>query len=58
MARFDKLESRIEQMEAEAELVNGKKKPTLEDEFDNLFVVYRRQACVSKVSHLNYGEPD
>jgi phage shock protein A len=36
MARFDKLESRIEQMEAEAELVNTPKKPSLEDEFDDL----------------------
>ena len=36
MARFDKLESRIEQMEAEAELVNTAKKPAVEEEFDNL----------------------
>ena len=36
MARFDKLESRIEQMEAEAELVNMPKQPTVEEEFDNL----------------------
>jgi phage shock protein A len=36
MARFDKLESRIEQMEAEAELVNMTKKPIVEEEFDNL----------------------
>lgn len=36
MARFDKLESRIEEMEAEAELVNKYKKETVEDEFDNL----------------------
>ncbi len=36
MARFDKLESRIDQMEAEAELVNMPKKPTVEEEFDNL----------------------
>lgn len=36
MARFDKLESRIEQMEAEADLVNTPKKPTFEEEFDNL----------------------
>ena len=36
MARFDKLESRIEQMEAEAELVNIKTKPPLEEEFDDL----------------------
>ncbi len=36
MARFEKLESRIEQMEAEAELVNMPHKPTVEEEFDNL----------------------
>ncbi|MGB3211353.1 MAG: phage shock protein PspA [Desulforhopalus sp.] len=36
MARFDKLESRIEQMEAEAELVNVAAKPTIDEEFDNL----------------------
>lgn len=36
MARFDKLESRIEQMEAEADLVNMPNKPTIEEEFDNL----------------------
>jgi len=36
MARFDQLESRIEQMEAEADLVNVRKKRTLDDEFDDL----------------------
>lgn len=36
MARFDKLESRIEQMEAEAELVNMADKPPVEEEFDSL----------------------
>ena len=36
MARFDKLESRIEQMEAEADLVNIPKKPSVTDEFDEL----------------------
>lgn len=36
MARFDQLESRIEQMEAEADLVNVQKKRTLDDEFDDL----------------------
>jgi phage shock protein A len=36
MARFDKLESRIERMEAEAELVNPKRKSTVVDEFDAL----------------------
>jgi len=36
MVRFDKLESRIEQMEAEADLVNIKRKPTLDDNFEEL----------------------
>ena len=36
MARFDKLESRIEQMEAEADLVNMGNKPTAADEFEDL----------------------
>ncbi len=36
MARFDRLESRIEQMEAEAELVNVKKKPSRDEIFDEL----------------------
>lgn len=36
MARFDKLESRIEQMEAEADLVNMPKKPSVADEFEDL----------------------
>jgi len=36
MSRFDKLESRIEQMEAEADLVNIKRKPTLEEHFEDL----------------------
>jgi phage shock protein A len=38
MARFDKLESRIEQMEAEADLVNIPKKPSVTDEFDELVI--------------------
>lgn len=36
MARFEKLESRIEQMEAEADLVNFGRKPTVDDQFDDL----------------------
>jgi phage shock protein A len=38
MNRFDNLENRIERMEAEADLVNFGRKPTLEEEFDNLYV--------------------
>lgn len=36
MARFDTFEERIERMEADAELVNFGRKPTLEDEFRKL----------------------
>ena len=36
MARFDSFEERIERMEADAELVNYGRKPSLEEEFRNL----------------------
>jgi phage shock protein A len=36
MARFDRMESRIERMEAEAEMVNYGRPPTLEEAFDKL----------------------
>lgn len=36
LERFEKLESRIDQMEAEADLINPKTKPSLEDEFSQL----------------------
>ena len=36
IARFDDLENRIERMEAEADMVNFGKKPSLEEEFDKL----------------------
>jgi phage shock protein A len=36
IARFDKLENRIERMEAEADLVNYGHKPTLEEAFDKM----------------------
>lgn len=36
MARFDDMESRIERMEAEADLVNPSRQPTLDEEFDEL----------------------
>lgn len=38
IARFDDLENRIERMEAEADLVNYGKKPTVEEEFDKLLL--------------------
>lgn len=36
IAKFDELESRIERMEAEADLVNFSRKPTLEEDFETL----------------------
>ena len=36
IAKFDELENRIERMEAEADLVNISKKPTLEEDFELL----------------------
>jgi phage shock protein A len=36
LARFDTFEQRIERMEAEAELVNYGRKPSLEEEFDKM----------------------
>lgn len=38
VARFEDLENRIERMEAEADLVNYGKKPTLEEAFDKLSI--------------------
>ncbi len=59
MARFDKLESRIEQMEAEAELVNMSKKPTMEEEFDNLASddeIEKELAGIKAAQYGNKGE--
>lgn len=36
IAKFDELENRIERMEAEADLVNFGRRPTLDEEFDRL----------------------
>lgn len=58
MARFDKLESRIEQMEAEAELVNSPQKPNLDDEFDNLATddEIENELASIKAARYNKGE--
>jgi phage shock protein A len=56
MARFDKLESRIEQMEAEAELVNPPKKPTRENEFDNLAADEDIENELAKIKAAQYTE--
>lgn len=49
MHRFDNFEERIEQMEAEAELVNFGRKPSLEDEFSQLT---RDEALEKELSEL------
>ena len=56
MARFDKLESRIEQMEAEAELVNTAQKPTLEDEFDDLATDDEIENELAKIKAAQYSK--
>ncbi len=55
MARFDKLESRIEQMEAEADLVNVAKKPTIEEEFDNLASDDEIEKELARIKAAQYG---
>jgi phage shock protein A len=55
MARFDKLESRIEQMEAEAELVNMTKKPMVEEEFDNLASDDEIEIELAKIKAAQYS---
>ncbi|HBG18008.1 MAG: phage shock protein PspA [Desulfobacterales bacterium GWB2_56_26] len=56
MARFDKLESRIEQMEAEAELVNTAKKPSLEEEFDDLATDDEIENELAKIKASQYSK--
>lgn len=57
MARFDKLESRIERMEAEAELVNPVKKPTMEEEFDNLATDDEIENELARIKAARRGNP-
>jgi len=58
MARFDKLESRIEQLEAEAEMVNPKKPPTMEDEFDNLATDDEIEKELAKIKAAQYSNSE
>ena len=55
MVRFDKLESRIEQMEAEADLVNIKKKPNLEEHFEDLSTDNEIENELAKIKAAQYS---
>ncbi len=55
MARFDKLENRIEQMEAEAELVNIPKKQTIDEEFDTLATDDEIENELAKIKAAQYS---
>ncbi len=57
MARFDKLESRIDQMEAEAELVNAGRKPTIDEEFDTLSTDVEIENELAKIKAAQYTTP-
>ncbi len=57
MARFDKLESRIDQMEAEAELVNADRKPTINEEFDTLTTDVEIENELAKIKAAQYSTP-
>lgn len=56
MVRFDKLESRIEQMEAEADLVNIKRKPTLEEHFEDLATDDEIENELAKMKAAQYSK--
>ncbi len=57
MARFDKLESRIDQMEAEAELVNADRKPTIDEEFNTLSTDVEIENELAKIKAAQYTTP-
>ncbi len=58
MARFDKLESRIEQMEAEAELVNTPGQPTVDDQFEDLAADDEIEKELAKIKTAQYSKKD
>jgi phage shock protein A len=58
MVRFDKLESRIEQMEAEAELVNMHDKPSVDDEFENLAADDEIENELARIKTAQYSKKD
>jgi phage shock protein A len=58
IARFDKLENRIERMEAEANLVNTGKKPTVEEELDTLAGDTEIENELAKIKAAQYSKKD
>jgi phage shock protein A len=58
IARFDKLESRIERMEAEATLVNAGKKPTVEEEIDALASDAEIENELAKIKAAQYSKTE
>ena len=58
MLKFDDLESRIERMESEAELVNFAKKTDLEEELDKLSVDDEIEAELQALKKPDTGEED
>lgn len=57
LERFEKLESRIDQMEAEADLVNPKTKPTLEEEFSQLATDDEIEKELADLKQSKYAQP-
>jgi phage shock protein A len=55
MSRFDSLERRIDQMEAEAEMVNIHKPQTLDEEFDNLASDDEIESELEKLKQSQYN---
>lgn len=55
MSRFESLERRIDQMEAEAELVNMHRPPTLEEEFDTLSSDDEIESELEKLKKAQYN---
>lgn len=56
MSRFDHLESRIERMEAEADLVNYGKNQTVDEEFDGLATDDEIEKELAKIKAAAYGD--
>ncbi len=58
MARFEHLESRIERMEAEADMVNYGKQENIEDEFDELKSDEEIEKELAKLKAAAYGDKE